>query len=156
MGYPEVVKHFEERGLKNEIILLDVSTATVDLAAAALGRQPGEIAKSLALEMKDGSVIVLVVEGTARIDNRKFKDTFSCKAKMLSFDDTLAATGHPVGGVCPFGLPDGIRVYLDESRKRHPMVVPAAGTPSSAVGFLPEELEKATDGQWVNVTKDPE
>ena len=156
MGYPEVVKHFEERGLKNEIILLDVSTATVDLAAAALGRQPGEIAKSLALEMKDGSVIVLVVEGTARIDNRKFKDTFSCKAKMLSFDDTLKATGHPVGGVCPFGLPDGIRVYLDESLKRHPMVFPAAGTPSSAVGFLPEELAAATDGQWVNVTKDPE
>ena len=156
MGYPEVVKHFEERGLTNEIILLDVSTATVELAAAALGRQPGEIAKSLALEMKDGSVIVLVVEGTARIDNRKYKDTFSCKAKMLSFDDTLAATGHPVGGVCPFGLPEGIRVYLDESLKRHEMIFPAAGTPSSAVGFAPEDLAKATDGQWVNVTKDPE
>ena len=77
MGYPEVVKHFEERGLTNEIILLDVSTATVELAAAALGRQPGEIAKSLALEMKDGSVIVLVVEGTARIDNRRFKYSFN-------------------------------------------------------------------------------
>lgn len=156
MGYPEVVKHFEERGLKNEIILLDVSTATVDLAAAALGRHPGEIAKSLALEMKDGSVIVLVVEGTARIDNRKFKDTFHCKAKMLSFDDTLAVTGHPVGGVCPFGLPAGIQVYLDESLKRHTMIFPAAGTPSSAVGFLPEELAAATDGRWVNVAKDPE
>ena len=156
MGSPEVVKHFEERGLTNEIILLDVSTATVELAAAALGRQPGEIAKSLALEMKDGSVIVLVVEGTARIDNRRFKDTFNCKAKMLSLDDTLAATGHPVGGVCPFGLPKGVNVYLDESLKRHGTVFPAAGTPSSAVGFTPEALAEATDGQWVYVTKDPE
>lgn len=153
MGYPEVVEHFKQRGLKNEIILLDVSTATVELAAAALGRQPAEIAKSLALEMKDGSVIVLVTEGTARIDNRKFKDTFHYKAKMLSAEATKEATGHPVGGVCPFGLPQGVRVYLDQSLKRHSKIFPAAGTPSSAVEFEPEDLAEATDGQWVDVTK---
>lgn len=154
MGLKEVQDYFKAKGIKNEIILLDTSSATVELAAAALGTEPGEIAKTLAMELKDGSHMVLVVMGTARIDNHKFKESFGCKAKMLSFDDTLAVTGHPVGGVCPFGLPEGVRVYLDESLKKYDHVYPAAGTGNSAVRFSIAELEEATGGTWVNVCKD--
>lgn len=153
MGYEEVVKYFKEKNLPNEIILLEESSATVELAAKALGREPGEIAKSLALELKDGSHIVLVVMGTARIDNRKYKETFHCKAKMLSFEETLEVTGHPVGGVCPFGLPAEVQVYLDESLKQFETVFPAAGTGNSAVEFAPDELQAATEGIWVSVTQ---
>lgn len=153
MSYESVKTYFNEHNIPNEIILLKESSATVDLAAKALGREPGEIAKSLAMRLKDGRVIVLVVCGTARIDNRRYKDTFQCKAQMLSLDDTLAETGHPVGGVCPFALPDGVEVYLDESLKRYHEVFPAAGTGNSAVKFSIEELERATNGKWVRVTQ---
>jgi len=154
MSYETVKQYFEEHHIPNEIILLNESSATVDLAAKALGTEPGEIAKSLALKLKDGKTIILVVCGTARIDNRRFKDTFQCKAQMLSYEDTLSATGHPVGGVCPFALPDGIQVYLDESLKRYNEVYPAAGTPNSAVKFRIDELERATHGTWIHVTQD--
>lgn len=154
MSCERVKKYFNEHNIPNEIIILEESSATVELAAKALGREPGEIAKSLALKLKDGRVIILVVCGTARIDNRRFKDTFQCKAQMLSFDETLAATGHPVGGVCPFALPEGVTVYLDESLKRYDEVYPAAGTGNSAVRFTIPELEQATKGSWVHVTQD--
>ena len=153
MGLPEVQEYFKKRGITNEIILLGESSATVELAAHALGRQPGEIAKSLAFRLKDDSVIVVVVMGTARIDNHKYKQTFGCKAAMLSYEDTLARTGRAPGGVCPFGLPDGVKVYLDESLKMYKEVLPAAGTGNSAVVFTPEDLQKATDGIWVDVCK---
>ena len=153
MSYEKVKQYFEEHNIPNEIVLLNQSSATVELAAKALGREPGEIAKSLALRQKDGNVIILVVCGTARIDNRKYKDTFSCKAQMLSAEDTLAATGHPVGGVCPFALPAGVQVYLDESLKQYSEVFPAAGTGNSAVKFTIKELENITKGHWVDVTK---
>jgi prolyl-tRNA editing enzyme YbaK/EbsC (Cys-tRNA(Pro) deacylase) len=132
---------------------LNESSATVGLAAAALGREPGEIAKSLALRLKDGRIIVLVVCGTARIDNRKYKDAFLSKAQMLTFEETHAETGFPVGGVCPFGLPEGVEVYLGESLKRYGEVFPAAGTGNSAVKFTIAELELATKGTWVDVTQ---
>lgn len=154
MSWERVKQYFDEHNIPNEIILLEESSATVELAAKALGREPGEIAKSLALRLKDGKIIILVVCGTARIDNRKYKDEFQCKAQMLSYDDTLAATGHPVGGVCPFALPEEIEVYLDESLKRYNEVFPAAGTGNSAVKFSIPELEKATKGSWVHVTQD--
>jgi len=156
MGYEEVKRFFEEKNIPNEIILLEESSATVELAAKALGREPGEIAKTLAMELKDSTRFVLVVMGTARIDNKKYKDRFGCKARMLSFEETLAVTGHPVGGVCPFGLPDSIVVYLDESLKKYELVFPAAGTGNSAVGFRPEDLQLVTGGIWVDVTKDTE
>jgi prolyl-tRNA editing enzyme YbaK/EbsC (Cys-tRNA(Pro) deacylase) len=154
MSYERVKRYFDEHNIKNEIKLLDKSSATVELAAKALGREPGEIAKSLALRLKDGSVIVLVVCGTSRIDNRRYKDTFHCKAQMLTFEETLEETGHPVGGVCPFALPEGVRVYLDESLKKYQEVFPAAGTANSAVKFTIPELERATNGTWVRVTRD--
>lgn len=154
MSYESVKKYFEDNNIKNEIILLNESSATVELAAKALGREPGEIAKSLALKLKDGKYIVLVVCGISRIDNRKYKDIFHTKAQMLSYDETFTVTRHPVGGVCPFALPEGIEVYLDESLKRYQEVYPAAGTSNSAVKFTIHELEKATKGVWINVTQD--
>jgi prolyl-tRNA editing enzyme YbaK/EbsC (Cys-tRNA(Pro) deacylase) len=153
MSYERVKRYFDEHNIINEIKLLEESSATVELAAKALGREPGEIAKSLALRLKDGRVIILVVCGTARIDNRRYKDTFHCKAQMLSFEETLEATGHPVGGVCPFALPKGVSVYLDESLKQYKEVFPAAGTGNSAVRFTVPELERATNGTWVHVTQ---
>ena len=154
MSWERVKQYFDEHNIPNEIILLKESSATVELAAKALGREPGEIAKSLALKRKDGRIIILVVCGTARIDNRRYKDTFQCKAQMLTYEETLFATGHPVGGVCPFALPEEIEVYLDESLKRYSEVYPAAGTGNSAVRFSIQELESATKGTWVNVTQD--
>lgn len=153
MSWESVKKHFDDHNIPNEIILLKESSATVELAAKALGREPGEIAKSLALRLKDGRIIIVVVCGTARIDNRKFKETFQCKAQMLSHDETLVLTGHPVGGVCPFALPDSITVYLDESLKRYEVVYPAAGTANSAVRFTIGELVAATKGSWVSITQ---
>ncbi len=153
MGFESVKKYFYDHNIPNEIILLQESSATVELAAKALGREPGEIAKSLALRLKDGSIIILVVCGTSRIDNRRFKETFQCKAQMLSLDETLDLTGHPVGGVCPFALPDHITVYLDESLKRYGTVYPAAGTANSAVPFTIEDLAAVTKGRWVSVTQ---
>lgn len=154
MGLSEVRSFFKERNIKNEIILLDANTATVELAAAALGKEPGEIAKTLAFELKDGSTIVVVVMGTARVDNQKYKKFFGCKASMLSLEKTAEKTGHPVGGVCPFGLKEGVRIYLDESLKKYEVVYPAAGTANSAVPFTIAELEAATGGIWVNVCKE--
>ena len=153
MSYERVKQYFDDHNILNEIILLQESTATVELAALALGREPGENAKYLAMKMKDGRIISLVVCGTARIDNRRYKDTFGCKAQMLNYEETLDATGHPVGGVCPFALPEGVAVYLDESLKWYREVFPAAGTGNSAVKFTIEELERATKGKWVHVTQ---
>ncbi len=154
MSYESVEKYFKDNNISNEIILLKESSATVELAAKALRREPGEIAKSLALKIKDGNVIILVICGTARIDNRKYKDTFRCKAQMLTYEETLSVTGHPVGGVCPFALPEGIEVYLDESLKKYETVYPAAGAENSAVKFTLLELEQVTKGTWVNVAQD--
>ena len=156
MGLAEVKKYFEDKGITNEIILLDANTATVELAAQALGKTPGEIAKTLAFELKDGTPVVIVVMGTARVDNHKYKETFGCKAKMFSLEDTLEKIGHPVGGVCPFGVKEGVEIYLDVSLKKYEIVYPAAGTANSATPFTPDELEKATGGKWVDVCKDPE
>ncbi len=152
MAIHEVETFFRERGLPHQILHLAQSSATVPLAAEALGVEPARIAKSLALKQRDG-VAVLVVCGTARIDNRRYKDTFGCKAVMLSPEETLAETGHPVGGVCPFGLPDGVAVYLDRSLQRFATVYPAAGSGNTAVEFAPEELARATGATWVEVTQ---
>lgn len=154
MGLAEVQKYFKEHNIPNEILLLDANTATVDLAAQALGREPGEIAKTLSFQLKDGSPILIVVMGTARIDNRKYKEKFGCKASMLSHDDALEKIGHPVGGVCPFGVKEGVKIFLDVSLRKYETVFPAAGTANSAVAFTPDELEAATGGVWVDVCKD--
>lgn len=153
MSVDKVARFLEERGITSPIIEMPQSTATVALAAQALGVEEARIAKSLALAQKDRN-IVLVTCGTARLSNKKYKEVFSCKASMLSFGDTLAITGHPVGGVCPFALPDGVEVYLDESLKQFDFVFPAAGTPHSAVKMTPAELKEVTGGLWVDVCEE--
>ena len=141
-------------GHPNAPIYFEQSTATVPLAAAALGVEPGRIAKSLALVQKEG-VAVLVTCGTARLSNQKYKAQFGCKAKMCSPEETLGATGHPVGGVCPFALPQGMPVFLDRSLLGYDSVFPAAGTPNSAVACTPDALAALTGGTWVDVVQDP-
>ncbi len=141
------------RGLADHIIIPEHSSATVQEAAEALGCEPGMIAKTLSFLQEDGPVLILA-EGMARIDNRKYKDRFSCKAKMIPGDQVEALIGHSVGGVCPFGVNEGVRVYLDESLKKHETVFPAAGTDHSAVRLTIEELERSCDhAGWVDVCK---
>ncbi len=148
-----VTAYLKEKQLDLPVLFTGEDTSTVAKAAAVLGVEEGRIAKSLAFRLKDGSAMVLVVCGTGRIDNRKFKDQFHCKASMLSHEDTLEVTGHPVGGVCPFALPQGVAVYLDASLKQYDVVYPAAGTPDSAVRVEVEKFEEYTGGSWVDVCK---
>ncbi len=129
---------------------LDVSTATVALAAEAHGVEPGRIAKTLAFRVRDGRVILLVASGVARIDNRKFREAFG-KGKMLPAEEVVEATGHPVGGVCPFGLAQALPVYVDESLRNFDEVLPAAGSVNSVVRMAPDMLVTITQGQWVDV-----
>ena len=133
-----------------------VSSATVELAALALGVEGARIAKTLSFK-KDDSCILILAAGDARIDNRKFKDKFHMKAKMPSPDEVLKLVGHPVGGVCPFGINDGIDVYLDESLKRFTTVFPAVGSENSAIELNLDELFKYSNAiEWINVCKLPE
>lgn len=145
---------FKERGLPLQAVFTGEDTSTVQKAAAVLGVQDGQIAKSLALRLPQG-VAVLVTMGTARLDNQKFKATFHTKAKMLDPAETLVLTGFPVGGVCPFALPPGVAVYLDESLKQYETVYPAAGTRDSAVKVPVAHFAEYTGGTWVDVCKQP-
>jgi len=135
-----------------EILETDTSTATVALAAAAHGVRPAEIAKTLSLRL-NGDVILLVMSGEARLDNRKYKDRFGAKAKMLDAVGVLEATSHPVGGVCPFGLPRPLRVYADRSLQAFEVVVPAAGDTHSALRIAPERLVRLAGAEWVDVAQ---
>ena len=140
-----------DRGFLDHIIELDHSTATVSLAAEALGVEPGMIAKTLSFFQGETPVLILA-EGTARIDNRKYKDTFHMKARMIPFE---AATGHAPGGVCPFGANENVKVYLDQSLRKFEVVYPAAGNDHSAVKLTIPELEQAADtADWVDVCRE--
>jgi prolyl-tRNA editing enzyme YbaK/EbsC (Cys-tRNA(Pro) deacylase) len=154
MSLQSVREFFSSRNLDIPIIELDVSTATVALAAEAHGVEPGRIAKTLSFRLGDGRVILLVARGDARIDNRKFKEAFG-KGKMLAADEVAEFTGHPVGGVCPFGLARPLPVYLDVSLQGFDEVLPAAGATHSAVRISPAQLAEVTDGQWVDVAAEP-
>ena len=145
--------HLAKYGLEDRIRELTVSSATVALAAEALGCEPARIAKTLSFELGEGCVLI-VCAGDVKIDNRKFKDAFHTKAKMLSPDRAEELTGHRVGGVCPFGVnPDTAKVCLDASLRRFNVVYPAAGTDNTAVRLTLDELEHATGGEWVDVCK---
>jgi prolyl-tRNA editing enzyme YbaK/EbsC (Cys-tRNA(Pro) deacylase) len=154
MSLQSVRDFFSARGLDVPIIELAVSTATVALAAAAHGVEPGRIAKTLAFRLGDGRVVILVAGGDTRIDNRKFKDAFG-KGRMLAPDEVVALTGHPVGGVCPFGLARPLPIYLDASLRNFDEVLPAAGAIHTAVRISPAQLAAVTDGQWVDVCQAP-
>ena len=153
MSLPSVRTFFAEHAPDIEILEATTSTATVALAAAAHGVEPDRIAKTLSLRL-GSEPILIVMSGESRLDNRKFKQRFGVKAKMLGAEEVLEATSHPVGGVCPFGLPRPLRVYADVSLRAFDAVVPAAGDTHHAVRIAPERLAALTNAEWVDVAQD--
>lgn len=140
---------FKSRGINLEVKIFE-DTSTVEKAAESLGVTPGEIAKSMLFKLKD-KYIMVVTAGDKRIDNKKFKETFKAKAKMASPEEVLEVTGHPVGGVCPYGLKNPVEVYYDISLKEYEIVYPAAGDVNAAVEVKVEDLDKIVEGEWVDV-----
>ena len=156
MSVAKVKEYLKQYNKDGDVMEFEVSSATVELAAKAVGVDGARIAKTLSFK-KGESCILILAAGDARIDNRKFKDRFSLKPKMLSPDEALALTGHAVGGVCPFALPCGVAVYLDESLRRFDTVFPAAGSSNSALELSCEELYKISGAiDWVDVCKSRE
>lgn len=150
MSVETVRKFFREQAPDIQVIEHDRSTATVVLAAAALGVSEGQIAKTLALGF-GGRAALFVLAGNAKLDNQKFKSAFGAKPKMLTPEQAFELTGHPVGGVCPFGLKEPIATYCDVSLRAYTEVYPAAGSPCSAVQLTPERMAKLVDAQWVDI-----
>lgn len=150
MSLESVRQFFAEKAPDIDIIELNESTATVALAAAAHNVEPGQIAKTLSLKVRN-EIILIVAKGDARLDNKKLKVAFGAKARMLSSDEVITWTGHPVGGVCPFGLEHPLAVYCDVSLKRYQEVLPAAGAIHSAVRISPSRLAELTEAQWIDV-----
>lgn len=155
MAIEKVKEYFRQFDRENDILEFAVSSATVELAAEAVGVEPARIAKTLSFYEKDGEHAFLVVTaGDMKIDNKKFKQYFGLKAKMLSCEDAEKLTGHAVGGVCPFATPAHVTTYLDESMKRFETVFPAAGSSSSAIELTCDELERFSNAkEWVDVCK---
>lgn len=155
MSLASVRAHLAAFGREQDVIVPEVSSATVELAAAALGVEPARIAKTIALRSDDPDACVLVVAaGDARIDNAAYKAAFGRKAQMVRAEDVERVTGHPVGGVCPFANPPGTVVHLDESLRRFTTVFPACGTASSAIELTPDELASISGAiGWVAVTR---
>lgn len=146
-------KYFISKGLEDRIIEFSVSSATVELAAAAIGCKPEHIAKSITFKTET-AVILIVAAGDGKIDNTKYKAIFHTKAKMLTPEEVLEVIGYPVGGVCPFGINPDVKVYLDESLKRFTTVYAACGAPNMVVGLSPRELEENTIApEWIDVCK---
>jgi prolyl-tRNA editing enzyme YbaK/EbsC (Cys-tRNA(Pro) deacylase) len=133
-----------------EIVELDGSTATVELAARGHGVRPAQIAKTLSLRIKD-RVLLIVTSGTARLNNRKIKDALGGKPRMLTVDEVVSLTGHPVGGVCPFGLASPLPVYCDLSLKAFDEVLPAAGSTNSALRIDPARMATLVEAEWIDV-----
>ena len=154
MSIEKVRAYFRPLGIEGRILEFPVSSATVELAAAAVGVEGARIAKSLSFKVEDKPVII-VVAGDAKIDNSKYKAQFHTKAKMLTHEEAHSLIGHDVGGVCPFALPEDVKVYLDVSLKRFGTVFPAAGSGNSAIELTCEELERYSSNfqQWVDVCK---
>ena len=157
MSIETVRDYLKARDLADRIQEFNVSSATVELAAEALGTEGARIAKTISLHGKEGGCVLIVCAGDYKIDNQKFKARFGFKPRMLSPDEALSMTGHAVGGVCPFALPDGVPVYLDISMKRFDTVYPAAGSSSSAVRLSCDELALASEAQgWEDLCKQRE
>lgn len=152
-GIEHVRDYLAQFGADGRILEFDVSSATVELAAQALGCEPGRIAKTLSF-MANGRPVFIVASGNCRIDNRKYKERFGCKAKMMSSDELESLTGLHFGGVCPFGLPGEVEVYLDVSLRAYDCVYPACGSSNSAIRLTLEELERfSACAGWVDVGK---
>lgn len=156
MSIDKVRTYFKEYGMENRVLEFETSSATVELAAVAVGTEPARISKTLSFKSNDRYILILCA-GDAKIDNRKFKDYFGFKAKMPSADEVLENIGHAVGGVCPFAINEGIDVYLDVSMQRFETVFPAAGSSNSAIELNLEELYKYSNAKsWIDVCKLPE
>lgn len=154
MSLENVMEYLEREGFRDRVRFFDVSSATVELAAKALGCEAQLIAKTLAFKDNSGGAIVIVTAGDTKINNGEFKRRFGFKPSMLSSDETFSLTGYKVGGVCPFVLAEGIKVYLDESLKRFEVVYPAVGTSNSAIRLTPDELYRLSKAEgWVTVAK---
>ena len=156
MAFDIAKKYLDEKGYGDRVMEFEVSSATVELAALAVGTEPARIAKSLTFKV-DGKPVMILCAGDAKVSNGKFKKFFHTKAAMLTRDEVGELIGHEVGGVCPFGVKDGVQVYLDESLKRFDIVYPACGSDNSAVRLSIPELEE-TSGflSWVDVCNIPE
>ena len=156
MAIEKVREYFRPFGMEDKILEFEVSSATVELAAQALHCEEQRIAKTMSF-MVDDHAILIVTAGDAKVQNGKFKAEFSCKAKMLSFEEVEPLIGHAVGGVCPFGINEGVKVYLDESLKRFETVFPACGSGNSAIELTSPQLEQYSNFEkWVDVCKLPE
>jgi Cys-tRNA(Pro) deacylase len=155
MSHESVRANLAIRAPDLPIIVVEQSTATVAEAAIALGVEPGQIAKTLALRVNE-QVVLLVTRGDTRLDNQKTKAAFGGRPRMLDPAETLAVTGHPVGGVCPFGLATALPVYCDESLRAFDTVYPAAGSLNSSVQISPDRLIEVVGGKWVNICRLPE
>ena len=154
MSIERVRAYFRTLGREGDILEFPVSSATVELAAQAVGVIPARIAKTLSF-LVDGGCVLVVAAGDAKIDNTKYKAQFHTKAKMLTPQQVEEYTTHPVGGVCPFGVPEDVKIYLDESLKRFDIVYPACGSGNSAIPLTCEELAQYSACQgWVDVCKD--
>ena len=155
MGIERVRAAFEKLGIADRIQEFSVSSATVPLAAQALGCEEARIAKTLSLRV-GGQAVLIVTAGDARLDNQKYKARFHCKATMLTPQEAQEETGHAVGGVCPFAVKPGVAIYLDMSLRRFDCVYPACGSASSAIALSPDELERyAQASGWVDVCRLP-
>lgn len=153
MSIEKVREYMKQFGRDGDILEMDESTATVELAAKALGTEEARIAKSLSFYNGDDAMVI-VVAGDAKIDNKKFKEYFGFKARMLAPEDTVKFTGHAIGGVCPFALPENITVYLDDSMKRFETMFPACGSSNSAIELKLNELEQISKTkEWIDVCK---
>ena len=153
MSTISVIEHLKKYNMEKRIITVSTSSATVKEAAEALGTEEARIAKTLSFKLKDINILI-VVAGDVKIDNAKYRHTFGEKAHMLSFDEVEEITGHPVGGVCPFGVKPGVEIYLDESLKRFETVYPACGATNNAIELTIKELEETTNyTMWVDVCK---
>lgn len=153
MSITKVKEYFRKYGMADKVLEFDVSSATVELAAKAVGCEPARIAKTLSFKVDDKPILI-VAAGDVKIDNPKYKATFHTKAKMLAFDEVEPMIGHGVGGVCPFAVNEGVTVYLDESLKRFDTVFPACGSSNSAIEMTMADLEKYSGfTAWIDVCK---
>lgn len=154
MALEKVISYFDSVGLKDRVKVFDQSSATVELAALAVGCEPAHIAKTMSFLQGDNAILI-VTAGDARIENKKYKALFHQKAKMIPWDDVESYIGHAPGGVCPFEIKEGVDTYLDVSLKRFETVYPAAGSDNSAVALSIEELEKHSNSKgWIDICKD--
>lgn len=154
MSVQTVIEYLNQFNVGQRVQQFEVSSATVELAAKALDVAPQRIVKTLSFRDGEGALLIAAA-GDARVDNAKFKNTFGFKARMLSHEEALEMTGHAVGGVCPFALPDNVRLVVDASIKRFDVVYPAAGSSNSAVEMTPDELFTfSRASEWVDVCKD--